>query len=151
MTLTTLSSRRSGATVKVRWGDTGGPDHVLLATFGYDLDRRVREVFVASFRAEGGIVAMANDACIFLSRCLQHGDAIAELAVACVENRGEGQPSGPPASMIGAIARAGVEVQRWLDGRDEDRIWPRLVVIDELDHPAGGGLPVGASPPPAES
>ena len=120
MTRSALPDRRVAVTVRVVWND-GGPDHHLTITFGFDGTANnpghLKEAFVASFRAEGGIVALANDACILYSRCLQHGDGVQELANTMVENRKDGETTGAPASMMGAIARKAVEVQNDVNRR----------------------------------
>ena len=121
MTRVQLSSRRPAVTVRVQWGFTGGPDHVLLVTFGFDGTHenlgKIREAFVASFRAESTFVALANDGCILYSRALQHGDTIGELASTM-----SGEGDGPPASVLGAIARTAVEVQNIVDNNLEFRL-----------------------------
>ena len=127
-----LPERRTAITEPVVWNETGGPDHKLLATFGVD-QGHIREVFIASFRAETGLVALVNDACILLSRCLQHGDSLEDLVDSFHENRKEGDKFGPPASMLGAVARKALQVQRWMDGADEEEVRLRLVTIQESD------------------
>jgi hypothetical protein len=135
---TSLPDRRPGYTTKVAWSPTrGGPDHNLIVTFGFDADWCVREAFCASFRAEGGFVALANDACVVLSRLLQHGEDIQDISASMSENRQEGAAGGPPASILGAICRAGVRMQDAM--RSLNR--PRLVT------PAGAGGPTPAGPP----
>lgn len=120
MTRDRLPDRRYGVTVKVEWGQLGGPDHAALVTYGFDGEPgrggRIKEAFVASFKAVSPLIALVNDACILYSRALQHGDTLEELAATMVENRPEGSETGPPASMVGAVARAAVEVQRVCDG-----------------------------------
>lgn len=111
MTRTPLPPRRAAYTTVVLWKCIGGPDHKLIVTCGFDAEHVLREAFCAGFRADTSLCALANDACILLSRLLQHGERIEDLASALIEDRPEGAPSGPPASIIGAIARAGVEIQ----------------------------------------
>jgi hypothetical protein len=114
---TQLPNRRPGHTTRVAWSPTrGGPDHSLIVTFGFDSQWRVREAFCAAFRGESGFVALANDACVVLSRLLQHGEDITDISAAMSENRGEGMPSGPPASILGAICRAGAAMQHEMRG-----------------------------------
>lgn len=108
---TKLPERRPCVTTHVAWNYPGFQDQKLIVTFGFGDNRKVREVFCASFRGYSEICAMANDACILLSRLLQHGEDIANIAAALSENRQEGAASGPPASMIGAICRAAAEMQ----------------------------------------
>ncbi len=59
---------------------------------------------------------LLEDGCKLLSRCLQYGDSIQDLASYCGENRPEGASSGPPSSVIGAIARAGAQIEQALAG-----------------------------------
>jgi hypothetical protein len=92
--------------------ESTGSVHTILATFGFDENKRLKEVFCASFKRDGSMVALANDACILLSRLLQHGDTIEVIVDSLGENRAEGETSGPPSSLIGAIARVAVSVQR---------------------------------------
>ena len=107
-----LINRRPVITVKVKWTATGGPDHSILVSYGFDGDGKIMEAFVAAFRADSTFVALVNDACILYSQCLQYGASLEKLAESMAENRKEGESIGPPASMMGAIARKALEVQR---------------------------------------
>jgi hypothetical protein len=107
-----LLDRRLAHTIKIKWNKTGGPDHKLLVTFGLDENKMIKEAFIAAFRADSSFSALVNDACILYSRLLQHGESVEELAATMGEDRNEGSRHGPPSSMLGAIARAAVEVQR---------------------------------------
>lgn len=62
--------------------------------FGVDANHDVREVFCADFKAGSETHAQIMDACILLSRLLQHGDSPAELAAAMCQ----------PPSLVGTIA-----------------------------------------------
>lgn len=108
---TKLPPRRFSITTRVIFEAAGGAEQHLIVTFGFDDDGRIREAFCASFHATSSILALANDACILLSRVLQYGEDIAALAGSLGENRPEGASGGPPASIIGAIARAGAQIQ----------------------------------------
>jgi hypothetical protein len=68
----------------------------LTVTFGFNEAGEVREVFCADFKAGSDMHAAVTDACILMSRLLQHGDAPEELAKTLCE----------PPSLIGCIARA---------------------------------------------
>lgn len=106
-----LPSRRQSMTTTVVWSPSpGGPGQKLVVTFGFDDAGQLREAFCASFRAGSSLVALANDACILLSRLLQHGDSINVVSRSLGENREEGAALGPPSSLVGAIARKAVEV-----------------------------------------
>lgn len=127
MTRERLTDRRPSITSKVRWevstigkdGRLEVVDTKLLVTFGYDeATRTIREAFCAGFRAETGVVALMNDAMILYSRLLQRGETVEELARSMSENRLEGADVGPPASMMGAVLREAVRVQRELRGED---------------------------------
>lgn len=62
---------------------------------------------------EGSELAnVIKDACILISLLHQRGGmAFSEIADALGENRAPGEPSGPPASVLGAIARTGAEME----------------------------------------
>ncbi len=109
---TRLDPRHRSETVKVNYLAPSGAEMSIIATFGFDDQGRIKEVFCAGFKKESDVVALANDASILMSRCLQHGDSLEELSAALGENRVEGQPPpGLPSSIIGAIARAGLAVR----------------------------------------
>lgn len=58
-----LADRRPNETIKITWGGhTGGPDHKLLVTFGFNNAGQIKEAFIASFRAESSFCALVNDA-----------------------------------------------------------------------------------------
>lgn len=106
-----LPERHPSISTKVTWITATSTEHHLEVTFGFDSTRHVREIFCASFKASADIVALANDAMVVVSRCLQRGDTVRELARAMSENRAEGAASGPPASMVGAILREATRVE----------------------------------------
>lgn len=82
-----------------------------LVTFGLGTDGLIRESFCTTAAKTGtDMQAFINDACIAVSLLLQHGMTMAELAAAFGENRNEGEKSGPPSSVLGAIARAGAAI-----------------------------------------
>lgn len=78
-------------------------------TFGVHAGR-VLEVFCSSPKSGSDSQATVNDACIAISLLLQHGMTMEQLAAAFGENRNEGEKSGPPSSVLGAIARAGAAI-----------------------------------------
>jgi hypothetical protein len=51
----------------------------ILVTISYDNDGKPVAVFCADFKAGTALHAIVMDACIVLSRCLQHGDTPEEL------------------------------------------------------------------------
>jgi hypothetical protein len=90
----------------------GGQELKMQVTFGLDQLGHVKEVFGRASKTGTDLQGLISDGCIAVSLLLQHGMSIEEVAVALGENRPEGEKSGPPASPLGAIARAGVEVER---------------------------------------
>lgn len=103
---TVIANRRPNLTTVVQWTGSAGPDHKLIVTFGIER-KLVKEAFCAGFRSGTDVCALANDACIMMSLLLQHGVDISTIADACGQER-EGQPS----SLLGAIAREGVIIQK---------------------------------------
>lgn len=118
MTRVHLKNRRLNTTLKVSW--RGRVDLSILITFGFDDTYNIKEAFVAGFRDDVEVNAMACDACILLSRGLQHGDTLSDLANALLENRAEGETSGSPSSMIGAIVRTALQLQNEIKGEGHD-------------------------------
>ncbi len=105
-------------TERVEWDSPNGQTHKILATYQI-VNGKVVGVFCGSLHKAGTeMVAMMNDAMILASRLLQHGESIDDLAAAMGENsrsswddmKKEGK-AGPPASLIGAILRAGIHVE----------------------------------------
>lgn len=111
MTREQLKNKHHCITVQIQWTTGIGNDHKLIITYGFNEQHQIKEAFIAGMRIEATLNALANDACILYSRCLQHGDSVEEIAATMVENRREGEASGEPASIMGAIARKAVEVQ----------------------------------------
>lgn len=128
MTRSPIQDRRANVTEEVAWAPAGGPDTKLIVTYGLDRFGKVKEAFCAGFRANTDICMLTNDACIMMSLLLQHGVDIAEVSAACGENK---QPDdktdqrGPPVSLLGAIARKGIEVQGSEYARAVARAWNR--------------------------
>lgn len=107
-----LEDRHYSVTTKIEWRRGEGPDHHLIITYGFNGKGRIKEAFCAAFRRDSDMVALANDACILLSRLLQFGDKLENIVPSLGEDRGEGQNAGPPSSLIGAIARKAIEIER---------------------------------------
>ena len=103
---TVLPNRRPGCTTEIIH-----EGHSYIVTFGFDKVGRVREVFLRQNKTGSDIDSMMSDACIAISLLLQHGMDIHGLVAAFGENRDEGANEGPPASPLGAIARAGAEIE----------------------------------------
>lgn len=86
-----------------------GRDYIV--SFGIAPDGKVREAFCTTAAKSGtDTQAFINDSCVAISLLLQHGMTMADLAQAFGENRNEGEASGPPASPLGAVARAGAAI-----------------------------------------
>lgn len=80
-------------------------------TFGFDGEGAIREIFCAGAHTQSDLQGIIHDACIAASIALQHGARIADLAQSFGELRDEGAEDGPPASPLGAIARAGAALE----------------------------------------
>jgi len=106
-----LNTRHPSVTTKIAWRSGVAGDQHLIVTYGLDERGRIKEAFCASFRAAGDVIALANDARILFSRLLQHGDDLLSIAKSLGEDRVEGAASGPPSSLVGAIARKAVEIE----------------------------------------
>lgn len=82
-----------------------GKDHHILVTFGFDeTERHVREVFCADFKAGTDYHHLAVDACILVSRLLQHGATAQELL----------DSVGRPPSLIGVLLAAAAKQEEEL-------------------------------------
>lgn len=108
---TPIPNRRPNLTSSVAWS-RGGPDQKLIVTFGFARDGSIREVFCAGFRADTDFCALVNDACIMMSWLLQLGVSLDAIVDMTGEDRSEGARSGPPSSIIGAIARCARDLSR---------------------------------------
>ena len=85
-----LPEKRPALTRKLLVNMMGGKQTHILVTFGFKKEEvitstttyrfRVAEVFCADFRAGSDLHAIVMDACILLSRLMQHGDSPRELA-----------------------------------------------------------------------
>jgi hypothetical protein len=74
--------------------------------------------FVECFYTQTGAVkfgsdiqALLTDACIAISKLVEQGVPFAAIAQAFGEDRLPGAESGPPSSVLGAIARKGAELE----------------------------------------
>lgn len=109
-----LPDRREGETIVIPFKDVNGATHQYIATFGFNADLEVKEVFCASGKSGADVRMMLEDSCVLLSLCLQHGMSIEDAAKAMGERRGEGAKSGPPASPLGAIVKKAAVFQEVL-------------------------------------
>jgi hypothetical protein len=96
MTRTKLPDRRQSESGKITFLYENGKEQKILITIGFDDDGSPKEVFCADFKAGTTLHSIVMDACILISRCLQHGDDPVELSASMCE--------GP--SLIGAILSA---------------------------------------------
>ena len=108
---TRLPNRRRSIRETVRHQFSSGNEHEFEVTFGFDSAGAVREVFCAGAHTQSDMQGIIHDACIATSIALQFGASIRDLAKSFGELRDEGAPDGPPASPIGAIARAGAAIE----------------------------------------
>lgn len=119
---TQLPDRRPGTNIEVTHKDPRG-ERKFQVTFGFDPKTYdCREIFIWPQKAGADLDAVITDACIGISHALQRGASIAELASAFGQLRPEGAPDGeyPPASPLGTILRAGIDVER-LEKKEQGR------------------------------
>jgi hypothetical protein len=107
VTRTRLPARRHGITMPVHHRN-----QTFDCTFGMGDDGHVREAFMRSTKEGNDFSALMVDACIAVSMLLQHGERMETLVEAFGENRAEGETIGEPQSALGAIVRAGAEIDR---------------------------------------
>lgn len=79
--------------------------------FSPDKDGVIREVFCHAGKTGEEMQSMIHDGCISISRALQFGDRISDIASALGEMRNDDEQK-RPASPFGAIARAGAKLER---------------------------------------
>lgn len=109
---TPLPNLRTGLTIPVKLRRPGRDDLTFDATFNFGACGRVQEVFMRSTKEGNDLSSLLVDGCIAISLLLQRGETMAGLAAAFGENRAEGQMLGPPSSPLGAIARAGADLDQ---------------------------------------
>jgi hypothetical protein len=98
-----LADRRIADTRELEFGDMR-----FMVTIGMYPDGRPGEVFARCGKAGSQMDALVDDACIVVSRLLQHGEPPAMLL------RSLGRDGDRPASVIGAIAEIVNEIDREL-------------------------------------
>lgn len=103
-----LANRREGFVIPV--AHSGQQCDV---TYNFDLSyTRVRECFCTTASKDGtAFQALIVDGCIAISLLLQHGMGLQAIARAFGEDRKEGEKTGLPSSALGAIARAGIDLE----------------------------------------
>lgn len=118
MTRVDLPNVRHGVRVLVKFVHPNGDEAFFPVTYNFsDGQLRIIECFVSQddrkeYKTGSLLLELLKDGCRLASRCLRHGDTIHDLADYCGEDRPEGATSGPPSSIIGAIARAGADLER---------------------------------------
>lgn len=110
-----IPDKRHGVRVPVKFKDALGHETVYPVQFNIGGSGRIIECFLSQDerrinKTGSQFRAMMEDACKAISRLLQYGDNMAQLAAYFGEDRAEGQDGGPPSSHFGAIARAGAEL-----------------------------------------
>lgn len=108
MTRAILKTRREGFTLPIEHSG-----QACAVTYNFDNTyTRIRECFCTTASKDGtAFQALIVDGCIAISLLLQHGMGMEAIARAFGENRKEGEKSGEPSSALGAIARAGIDLE----------------------------------------
>jgi hypothetical protein len=97
-------------TTEVAWRSPSGHEENFMVTYGFNTDGRIKKAFGVGDRASNDICALANDACILLSLLIGRYE-LSEIDGKLGEDR-QGEKSGPPASVIGAIVKNAIEIER---------------------------------------
>lgn len=129
-----LPNRRQQVTLSWR-ESVRGQEQELAMSFGFARDGSLREIFCSGHKDGSDLRAVVTDGCIAISHLLQRGATIYEIAAAFGEDRDEHRKSGPPASVLGAIARKACEL---LAGRSyicplTDEVCSRMRGLDACD------------------
>ena len=99
---TQLPDRRFSVQRKVQFPtQKQGEEFKKLVTIGFDDQGKAREVFCADFKAGTDRQAIVMDACILISRLLQHGDLPQDMLKSLCS----------PPSLVGAIVQVIIEEQ----------------------------------------
>lgn len=93
---TKLPNRRFSVTTYIVWQTAKGTNQKIIATIGFDEKGGAKEVFCADFKSGSDNQAVIMDACILVSRLLQHGDLPDDLLASMCN----------PPSLIGVIVNA---------------------------------------------
>ena len=91
-----LPNRRPNLTKEVFVTLDGDKKIKLLVTIGFDFNNQPMEVFCADFKAGTAMHTIIMNACIIMSRLLQHGNTPQEIYKALAQ----------PPSVLGEIAKA---------------------------------------------
>lgn len=101
MTREKLPERRGAVNCRVTHTYHSGNEVQMTVTYGVRENGMVREVFCSPFKTGDDMMTLMVDASILVSRCLQHGDTMEDIARALCE----------PRSLIGSIVEHGTRVQ----------------------------------------
>jgi len=102
MARTRMRDRRESTTIRFTWTQASGATKEVLCTVGVE-GGKVLEVFCSDFKVGSDHFAIITDACIVLSRLLQHGDSPADILASMCQ----------PPSLLGHLAAAvAVEQER---------------------------------------
>ena len=93
MTRQRLPDRRASVTDRVEF-DSAGRTYRVHVTVGFDAAGAPREVFCAAWKSGAELQSIVIDACILMSRLLQHGDDPVEIAATLCR----------PPSVLGQVA-----------------------------------------------
>jgi hypothetical protein len=107
-----MPGRRTGFTEPLTFREGEAGEITTFITCNFDAYGRIREVFCADPRVGSDIHALLTDGCILISIYLQTGGEPELLPGSLGENRAEGEKSGPPSSILGAVARAILRLQQ---------------------------------------
>lgn len=114
-----MPDRRESLVVQVPFVNSRGEQRLFHIGFSWDQDMAVRAAFYAPVTDAGSDMAeLLRDGCKAISRALQHGDRIEAMAGTFGASEFE-TPTGTdwrPASVFGAIALAGAELEAELRG-----------------------------------
>lgn len=102
MTRTRMPDRRVNVTERVTHRWSTGAETSVLVTYGFDERGHVRELFCADFKAGTDNFTLVTDACILVSRLMQHGYRVADLLTILA-------PATP--SLLGTLLRAATTVE----------------------------------------
>ncbi len=95
-----LPNRRRQTVLDVEHGGS-----VLTVGIGYFADARPGEVFVSTNLSGSELDALLNDAAILVSRCLQFGDTLEDLAEAMGRLGDKKTPASPLARILDAVTK----------------------------------------------
>jgi hypothetical protein len=104
MTRTRLPNRRPQVTDRLMWPPES--QRAIDVSVGFGPDGRAMEIFARLERPGSDLDALLDDSAVLLSRCLQHGDKLTDVA------RGLRRSNGVPATVLGAIVEAATTIER---------------------------------------